>query len=487
MAKHILTGKNKLNKLNCEYLLLALILIFALFLRLYALSHSPLWIDEAISSSASKMILEKGFPIFDSGLVYSRAYAFHYIEAFFLLFGQNEFMARFPSVIFGMLTIILAYFIGKEYSKTGGIVSALFFSVFYLEVFFSRQARFYQFFQLMFFLSIYLLYKSGKDKKHQISYLILALAAFFTALDTQIAALVLAPFFILHILIYNKPKYFAIIPAVPLIQKFISIFGLSSGSKESVINYFGSYYSFAGNIHYLLIFFIPGIIWGSLKKWKLTALIILPSIILLIGVFFLETFALRYIYFIVFPILLFFSLLLSFLYEKFGRLIIISILILLIFPSNLVFPHTYVNIIKPVNYNHAFNDYSAPATNYKAVPRDILNEMKREDNTLISFFSSDVEWYIRKPDYVIPFSMDGRGSDDVSYNKTVNGEIKIVDAYSGALILTEETELQRPYYITQDSFSYSKLKPFQIEAFKRLTENCTIVYIAGDLRIWECL
>ena len=98
------------------------------------------------------MILEKGFPIFDSGLVYSRAYAFHYIEAFFLLFGQNEFMARFPSVIFGMLTIILAYFIGKEYSKSGGLISALFMAVFYLEVFYSRQARFYQLFQLMFFL-----------------------------------------------------------------------------------------------------------------------------------------------------------------------------------------------------------------------------------------------------------------------------------------------------------------------------------------------
>ena len=44
-------------------------------------------------------------------------------------------------MIIGMFTIVLAYFIGKEYSKTGGIISALFFSVFYLEVFFSRQGK----------------------------------------------------------------------------------------------------------------------------------------------------------------------------------------------------------------------------------------------------------------------------------------------------------------------------------------------------------
>jgi hypothetical protein len=59
----------------------------------------------------------------------------------------------------------LAYFIGKEYSKSGGIISALFFAVFYLEVFFSRQARYYQLFQLAFFASLYFLYKSKENPK----------------------------------------------------------------------------------------------------------------------------------------------------------------------------------------------------------------------------------------------------------------------------------------------------------------------------------
>ena len=163
-----------------EISLLVLILLFGLFLRVYELGKAPLWIDEATSAIAGKEIIEKGVPEFDSGLLYDRALVFHYSEALMLLFGLTDFNARFISVIFGLFTILLAYLIGREYSKTGGLISALFVSVFYLEVFFSRQARFYQMFQFMFFLSLYLLYKS-KDKPKFIYY---ALVSMFICIDT---------------------------------------------------------------------------------------------------------------------------------------------------------------------------------------------------------------------------------------------------------------------------------------------------------------
>jgi len=92
---------------------------------------------------------------------------------------------------------------------------------------------------------------------------------------------------------------------------------------------------------------------------------------------------------------------------------IISVIALLIIPSNIFFPYTYVNIIKPIDYN--YNDYSAPWTDYKLIPEGLKNELI-SNTTLISFFSSDVEWYIRKPDYVIPFTMTGKGYDEISFN-----------------------------------------------------------------------
>ena len=464
-------------KLNLEIILISLILIFAFFLRVYNLGTPSLWIDEATSAIVSEKMLEKGIPVLDSGWVYN-VYAFHYIQAFFLLFGETEFLARFPSVIFGLLTILLAYFIGKEYSKSGGIISALFMSVFYLEVFFSRQARFYQLFQLMFFLSIYLLYKSKKNP----NYIYPALISFFITLDTQIEGLVLAPFFIIWILIHQKKweKYLAIIPAILLIWKFIPVLGLSSGLTASSLNYAQDYLSYASNMIYLFILSIPGIIFAFQKKKGLTALIIIPSLIAIIGIFSLETFALRYSYFFIFPLVLYSSLLISFLCEKYGKIIIIAIVILLIIPSNLFFPQTYVNVIKPIDYN--FNDYSSPTTDYKHLPENVLNELKSPDSKIISYFSSDVEWYIRKPDYVLPFSMDGRGEDQISIN---NSQGKIVDRYSGALMLDEIPT--GPYYLIADSFSVSKLKPDQKEFLMNLTRECDILYEQEDLKIYSCL
>lgn len=457
-------------KIKLELILLGLILLFGLFLRVYSLGKPPFWIDESISSMASQMILEKGLPIFDSGLFYGRALVFHYIQAFFLLFGQTEFLARFVSVIFGLFTIILAYFIGKEYSKSGGIISALFMSVFYLEVFFSRQARFYQMFQLLFFLSIYLLYKSKKNP----NYLYLALISFFIMLNTQIAGLVLAPFFIVHILIYNKKwnKYLAILPGVSLLYKFIPAKNLSSDSAISTINYFRQYAEHTSNMVYLLILFIPGLVWAFIKKKRLTLLIVLPSIILLISVFSLKTFALRYAYFFVFPLVLYSSLLISFLYEKYGKIMLISIIFLLFIPSNLFFPYTYVNIIKPVDYN--YNDYSAPEIDLKNLPPELVQELR--ENKLMSLFSSSVEWYIKKPDYVFPFSMTGIGEDTISYNG--------VDVYSGALVSMDKP--MEDFYFVLDYYSSSKLKPSQKERLDKILENCAVSYENKDLQIYEC-
>jgi len=493
----------KARKINYELIILAVILLFALFLRVYNLGKPPLWVDEATSSMASRMIIEKGLPIFDSGLLYSRAYFFHYTQAFFLLFGANDFMARFPSVIFGLLTIVLAYFIGKEYSKSGGLIAALFTAVFYLEVFYSRQARFYQLFQLLFFASLYFLYKSKENPK----WLYAATITFILCLDTQIAGLVLAPFFIVHILLYNKKYYklFSIIPGLYLIRKFIPAKNLSSG-EETAVNYASQYFSFTGNMRYLLILFIPGVIWAFLKtseilppnylsskfkgisdsaqkskrifdKKRLTTLIILPSIVMLVGIFSLQTFALRYAYFFAFPLVFYTSLLLSFLYEKFGKIMLFTILLVLIIPSNLIYPQTYVNLIKPIDYN--YNDYSAPEINLKDISDNIQQALK--ENTVITYFSSSFEWYIKKPDYVIPFSMDGRGSDQISYNTTDGKE---VDVYSGAPILQQA---KKPYYLVADDFSTIKLKTVQKEFLDNLTEGCEIVYENRDLKIFECL
>jgi len=242
-------------KFKLEYIFLVLILIFALFIRVYSLDSKPLWVDEATSSMAAKMILEKGVPVFDSGMFYSRALFFHYSEAFFLLFGVNDFNARIASVIFGLCTIVLAFYIGREYNKkSGGVIAALFMSIFSMEVYFSQQARFYQLFQLMFFLSLYLLYKSREKPK----LIWLALIAFFICIDTQIAGLVLAPVFIWFIWKYKFDKRLTVIPVIPLVYRFLTLIGLASSSSDgSSNNYFSEYFGFFSNNFFTNSVLIP--------------------------------------------------------------------------------------------------------------------------------------------------------------------------------------------------------------------------------------
>ncbi len=458
-----------------EIIILILILIFAFFLRIHALGVPPLWIDEAISVNTANNILEKGFPIFDSG-INNKTYFLHYSIALFLFIANNEFFARFVSVIFGLLTIILAYKIGKEYSNSAGLIAAIFFSVFYLEIFFSRQSRYYQLLQLCFFACIYFLYKSKENPK----YLILSIITFFIALDTHLQALILAPFMILHILIYNRKQWFlSIFPLIPFLNKFRRVPSVTSSGKtqEIAINYASKYFSYASNMIYLLILFVPGVILGFIKKKRLTILILAPSIITLLGIFTVKIFAFRYSYFFVFPLLLYVSILFGWLYNKYGRIILIPILILIIIPSNLFYPYTYINVIKPIDTQ--FLDPSAPYTDYKKVPYELKENMK--ENILISYFSPDVEYYIKKPNYVIPFSMSGIGKDSVSIN---NSENKLVDRYSGAEII-QNIPLE-DYYITLDKFSVSKLKIEQREFLGELINNCTSVYYNYDLQIFYC-
>ncbi len=468
----------KIKRIKREYILLAVILLFALFLRLYALGQPALWIDETISSVASSEILEKGVPAFDSGVLYERAYVFHYLQAFFLLFGMNDFNVRLVSVIFGLLSIVLAYFIGKEYSKAGGIISALFMAVFYLEVFYSRQARFYQLFQFAFFLSIFLLYKSKKNPKM----LYFALIAFLIAYDTQIAALILAPFFILHILLYNRKQwYLAFIPAFILIFKAVIVLGFTSDSAGLITNYIENYAGYTANIKYLLILCVPGIAVAFFKNKKLTSMIVLPSLILLFGIFFVKLFAFRYLYFFVFPIVLFSSLLMAFFYQKLGKLILIPIIILLLFPSNLFFPYTYVNVIKPVHVN--YNDFSAPEVDYKSVPQNIFSELKNSENNVIVFFSPSFEWYVRKPDFVFDFSLSGLPGDSLERNGK--------DIYSGAQIIKSEKDISeyligKEFYFVAENFAVGKLNLSQKDNFNRIISGCETAFSSDDMIVWKC-
>lgn len=122
---------------------LVLILAIAIFLRTYQLAEVPpgLYPDEAMNGNNALEALRSG----DYKLYYpennGREGLFINIQAFFLkAIGLNEpWVLRLPSAIFGVLTVLGLYFLGRElFSKQAGLVASFLLAASFWHINFSR-------------------------------------------------------------------------------------------------------------------------------------------------------------------------------------------------------------------------------------------------------------------------------------------------------------------------------------------------------------
>ncbi|MEM7624429.1 MAG: glycosyltransferase family 39 protein [Planctomycetota bacterium] len=128
--------------------LLGLIAVGAFF-RFWRLGELGLIVDEGYQATAVAAILKHGFPLLDTGFVYSRSIVFQYIQAAAsTLLGFNEFALRLPAAVFGVLGIPLAYWFGKSFFNARvGLVLAAFVALSAWQIEYARYARFYTLFQ----------------------------------------------------------------------------------------------------------------------------------------------------------------------------------------------------------------------------------------------------------------------------------------------------------------------------------------------------
>lgn len=123
-------------------LLLVLILIIASFFRFYHLEATPpgLYPDEAMNgNNALEAITTGEYKVFypeNNG----REGLFINIQSLFVrAFGNKPWALRIPSALFGILTVLGLYFLGKElFSKNIGLLAAFFMAVSFWHVNFSR-------------------------------------------------------------------------------------------------------------------------------------------------------------------------------------------------------------------------------------------------------------------------------------------------------------------------------------------------------------
>jgi uncharacterized membrane protein len=164
------------NTLLSERFLLFLIVILGIYLRISGIDKPDgLWLDEMMSYHHAK----NSFPLgILRDLYYNDFHAplYYFVLHFWLiLFGDNDLVIRFLSALFGVLSIPVAYFAGKELSnyKTG-LLSAFIVSLNSFLIYYSQEVRFYSLLAFLGSLSVLFLLKV-KNKPDSKNYLGLAI------------------------------------------------------------------------------------------------------------------------------------------------------------------------------------------------------------------------------------------------------------------------------------------------------------------------
>lgn len=123
--------------------MIVVIIIISLVLRLISINQS-LWLDEAINvNNASSLDLKS--LIFNYSLSDFHPPLFHIILKIWTdFFGNSEIAVRIPSVIFGVLTVLVIYLIGKKlFEKKTALVAATLLATAPLHIYYSQEARMY--------------------------------------------------------------------------------------------------------------------------------------------------------------------------------------------------------------------------------------------------------------------------------------------------------------------------------------------------------
>lgn len=219
------------------YLVLAMILFLALFVRIVGIGNIGLHGDEETSAMPALEILRSGFPAFPSGMFYGRAIPHSYLMAISVwIFGQSEWALRLPSCLAGVFAVFFSFLIGKRFlDPKWNLFFALIIALQPWIIAYSKTARMYIFFSAasLFFLDRILHWENAATWRNWF----VTLLSFLLALSFHNLAIFLSfCFFIPSLLDYSKKRFlqgltgFSLsVCAFLMLRRFIeSLYGLPS-------------------------------------------------------------------------------------------------------------------------------------------------------------------------------------------------------------------------------------------------------------------
>jgi|WetSurMetagenome_2_1015567.scaffolds.fasta_scaffold06791_2 4-amino-4-deoxy-L-arabinose transferase-like glycosyltransferase len=235
--------------LKQAYLLLGIIIVVAVLLRFYALSEIPgsLNPDEAAIGYTSYSFLMSGadehgkfLPLSIQSFGDWKLPIYSYLGILpVVLFGLNEFSARFISALSGVIGVLLIYFISKNIfgKKSIALISALFFAISPWGIYFSRAAYEVNLATTIFLGGLLSFVRYIYSERKNAKLFLLSLVLFVIPMFTYHAYVLFIPIFVLGLIVFfrksifdQKTSYISI--AIFIALCFISIASASSGSNK---------------------------------------------------------------------------------------------------------------------------------------------------------------------------------------------------------------------------------------------------------------
>lgn len=195
--------------------LLLLILLIGIVLRLISLYSHDIWFDESISyfiaSSSLTDVVRASMAADNQPFFY-----FIILHFFIKIFGDSELVLRLPSLIFGVIAILVNFYFSKKFfNKKVAIYSSAFLSFSPLMIYYSSETRPYSLFMLLTLISSLLFLKLSRNitLKDGFYFMLFLLAAFYTH---YYALLLLIPYFYIVLKKTSKRGFFLLLLLIPL-------------------------------------------------------------------------------------------------------------------------------------------------------------------------------------------------------------------------------------------------------------------------------
>ena len=172
------------------------VIYFLISLKGISTNHS-FWSDEAfVSSIARDTILGKINLSAGSEFVgYQRMQLFTSILSF-KIFGISEWSARFPSVLWGSIGVIIAFILTKKLSNLwGGFLAAFLYTILQLNHAYSTQAKPYTAIEVIMLIVIYLSSLVSEDFKNRRIHILSIFFASTASLYNTIGVITFVPYF----------------------------------------------------------------------------------------------------------------------------------------------------------------------------------------------------------------------------------------------------------------------------------------------------